>query len=69
VLALTDVALAAGDAAPVAAHEVRAAALEQLARQAINGVERNVYRAAARYHERQIKRATSQTEKPAASKS
>lgn len=64
VLDLTDVVLSAPEPG-VGVHELRASALEKLAQQATNGVERNVYRGAARYHQRQVKRAAENSDKAA----
>lgn len=66
VLELTDVILAAPEPEQAPAHELRATALEKLAQLAENGVERNVYRVAARQHQRLTKQSAERADKPAA---
>jgi alkyl sulfatase BDS1-like metallo-beta-lactamase superfamily hydrolase len=66
VLDLTDVILAAPEPDSAPAHTLRSTALEKLAEQATNGVERNVYRLGARYHQGQAEKADSKTEEAAA---
>lgn len=68
VLDLTDVILDAPEPEHAPAHTLRAEALEKLAQQASNGVERNVYRVGARYHERQAKKSDAKADKPTAGK-
>ncbi len=66
VLDLTDVILAAPEPDHAPCHELRATALEKLAQRATNGVERNVYRGGARYHQRRAKQSEPKADKPAA---
>jgi alkyl sulfatase BDS1-like metallo-beta-lactamase superfamily hydrolase len=66
VLDLTDVILAAPETEHAPAHQLRATSLEKLAQAAKNGVERNVYRVGARYHERQVEKAAPKSNKSAA---
>lgn len=68
VLELTDVILAAPESEHAPAHALRATALEKLAQAAKNGVERNVYRVGARYHERQVEKGAPKTSKSEAGK-